>query len=347
MKALVYQGPNCLALEERPKPSIQDPTDAIVKVTHTTICGTDIHLLQNEIPCNPDCILGHEGVGIIEAIGSGVTNFYPDQLVLISCITSCGYCLHCRKGMPSNCLSGGFTLGNKIDGTQAEYVRVPHASFSLHLLPDTIDRKASVLLSDVFPTAYECGIRNGQIRPGSRVAIIGPGPIGLAALSMLKSLFGPALVVVIGRGKSRLDAAKAAGADHTLSTLDGIGELTERSNALTGDRGFDVVIEAVGSKQAFEISQALVAAGGTIATLGVYGSKCDLHLEKLWNRNICLKTGLVDTVSTPELLEMAKAGILRPESLVSHNFSLDEIEQAYTVVRAASEHGTMKVVITI
>lgn len=289
MKAVIYTGDRKITVEDRPKPVILAATDAIVKVLHTTICGTDLHILKGDVPsCTPGRILGHEGVGVIDSLGPAVTNFAVDQQVLISCITSCGTCYYCRKKMPSQCESGGWILGNKIDGTQAEYVRIPHASFSLYALPGSIDPKVAVTLSDTVPTSYECGVLNGEIQPGSTVAIIGAGPIGLMILQMARNLFGPATTVVVGRGTPRLETAKSMGADHTFSVLNGQDTVISSALAVTKERGFDVVIEAVGTVESFEIAQALVGPGGTIASLGVFGESCELHLEKLWNRNICI-----------------------------------------------------------
>jgi alcohol dehydrogenase len=342
MKAVIYTGDSKIAVEDRPKPVISEPTDAIVRVLHTTICGTDLHILQGHVPsCTPGRILGHEGVGLIESLGAAVTNFTVGQKVLISCITSCGTCHYCRRKMPSQCESGGWILGNTIDGTQAEYVRIPHAPFSLHALPESIDQKVAVTLSDTVPTSYECGILNGNIQPGSTVAIIGTGPIGLMILQMARNLFGPSMTVVVGRGSPRLETAKSMGADHTFSVLDGQDSVMSSALAVTKERGFDVVIEAVGTPESFEIAQALVGAGGTIASLGVFGESCELHLEKLWNRNICihlishslcsslitdsfslgLRTRLIDAVSTPDLLKMVEAGGIDPHFLVSHSAS--------------------------
>jgi alcohol dehydrogenase len=291
MKAVVYTGDRTITVEDRPKPVILAPTDAIVKLIHTTICGTDLHILQGDVPsCTPGRILGHEGVGVVDSLGLAVTNFAIGQQVLISCITSCGSCYYCRKKMPSQCESGGWILGNEIDGTQAEYVRIPHASFSLHVLPGTIDPKVAVTLSDTVPTSYECGILNGEIQPGATVAVIGTGPIGLMSLQLAKKLFGPAMTVAVGRGTSRLETAKSMGANHTFSVLNGQDTAISSALAVTKERGFDVVIEAVGTVESFEIAQALVGPGGTIASLGVFGESCELHLEKLWNRNICISS---------------------------------------------------------
>ncbi|KAL5341876.1 alcohol dehydrogenase [Aspergillus crustosus] len=348
MKAVIYTGKSKITVEDRPKPFIAEPTDAIVRVLHTTICGTDLHILQGHVPsCTPGRILGHEGVGVIDSLGTAVTNFTVGQKVLISCITSCGTCYYCRRKMPSQCESGGWILGNSIDGTQAEYVRIPHAPFSLHALPESIDEKVAVTLSDTVPTSYECGILNGHIQAGSTVAIIGTGPIGLMILQMARNLFGPSITVVVGRGKPRLETSKAMGADHTFSILDGQDAAISSALAVTKERGFDVVIEAVGTPESFEIAQALVGAGGTIASLGVFGESCELHLEKLWNRNICLRTRLIDAVSTPDLLRMVETGGIDPHFLVSHSFAFDDIHNAYEAFEAPSKHGTLKVVVTM
>ncbi|EAW12350.1 putative zinc-containing alcohol dehydrogenase [Aspergillus clavatus NRRL 1] len=342
MKAVIYNGSTSISVEDRAKPSILEPTDAIVKALHTTICGTDLHILQGHVPtCTPGRILGHEGVGTIDSVGAAVDNFSVGQLVLISCITSCGTCHYCRRRMPSQCLSGGWILGNKTDGTQAEYVRTPHAAFSLHAVPESMDPKVAVTLSDVVPTSYECGILNGQIQPGASVAIIGTGPIGLMILQMVQGLFGPAITVMVGRGQPRLDTAKSMGRDaYTESVISSALELTEK-------RGFDVVIEAVGTDDSFELAQSLVGAGGTIASLGVFGKPCNLHLDKLWNRNICLRTRLVDAVSTPDLIRIIESGAINPSFLVSHNFSFDEIEKAYESFEMSSKHGTLKVAVNL
>ncbi|KXG51542.1 uncharacterized protein PGRI_089350 [Penicillium griseofulvum] len=288
MKAAIYTGDNKIVVEDREKPVILEPTDAIIRVLHTTICGTDLHILQGHVPtCKPGRIIGHEGVGIIETVGAAVTNFSIGQVVIISCITSCGSCHYCRRKMSSQCERGGWILGHTIDGTQAEYVRVPHAQFSLHLLPKNIEQKVAVTLSDTVPTSYECGILNGGIQPGATVAIIGSGPIGLMILQMAKNLFGPSITAMVGRGAPRLVMAKSMGADHTFSMIDGHDTAVSSALAVTKERGFDVVIEAVGTPESFKTAQALVGAGGTIASLGVFGESCELHLEKLWNRNIC------------------------------------------------------------
>jgi alcohol dehydrogenase len=344
MRALVYKGPGLRALEERPKPVIQQPGDALVRLTRTTICGTDLHILKGDVPtCRPGTTLGHEGVGVVEAAGAAVGSFRPGDRVLISCITSCGRCEYCRKGMYSHCLDGGWILGNRIDGTQAELVRIPHADFSLHHIPDGADEEALTMLSDILPTGFECGVLNGKVQPGCSVAIVGAGPIGLAAL-MTAQFFAPATIIVIDPDRHRLEIARRFGATHVLAPDAGTAE---QVLALTEGRGADAVIEAVGVPASFELCEELVAPGGTIANVGVHGTKVDLHLERLWSHNITITTRLVDTVSTPQLLKAVMSRKLEPASLVTHRFRLADMEQAYdTFGKAAASHA-IKVIIEV
>lgn len=344
MKALVYRGPGQKALEERAKPQIQAPGDAIVKMVKTTICGTDLHILKGDVAtCAPGRILGHEGVGIIESIGPGVTSFHPGDHVLISCISSCGKCDYCRRGMYSHCTTGGWILGNEIDGTQAEYVRTPHADTSLYPIPAGADEEALVMLSDILPTGFECGVLNGKVAPGSTVAIVGAGPIGLAAL-LTAQFYAPALVIMIDLDDNRLAQARQFGATHTINNADGAA--VQAVKALTEGRGVDAAIEAVGIPATFLLCEELVAPGGIIANVGVHGQKVDLHLETLWARNITITTRLVDTVSTPMLLKTVQAGKIDPARLVTHRFKLDQILEAYETFANAADTKALKVIIS-
>lgn len=343
MKALVYLGPNKKALEERPKPELQTATDAIVKVTKTTICGTDLHILKGDVAsCTPGRILGHEGVGIIEQAGRDVSTFKPGDHVLISCISACGHCVYCRKLMYSHCTTGGWMLGNKIDGTQAEFVRIPHADTSLHHVPAGADEEALVMLSDILPTGFECGVLNGKIQPGATVAIVGAGPIGLAAL-LTAQFFSPAKIIMIDLDENRLAVAKRLGATDTLNSAD--GDVPERIKAMTAGYGVDTAIEAVGIPVTFDLCQDIIAPGGTIANVGVHGKKVDLHLETLWDRNIAITTRLVDTVSTPMLLSTVSAHKIDPTLLITHHFKLENILDAYQTFAHAADSGALKVVI--
>lgn len=344
MQALVYQGSGHMARAERPTPVVRDATDAIVRVTKTTICGTDLHILAGHVPsCEPGRVLGHEGTGVVETVGPGVTVFAPGDRVLISCITSCGLCPPCRKGMYSHCLTGGWILGNRIDGTQAEQVRVPHADTSLYRLPDGTDEEPFVMLSDILPTGFECGVLNGRVTPGGTVAIVGSGPIGLAAL-LTAQFYAPAEVVMIDRDAHRLEVARSLGA--TTAVNSGDGGTVAQVLALTAGRGVDTAIEAVGIPATFNLCEDLVAAGGTIANIGVHGSKVDLHLERLWSHNVTITTRLVDTVSLPMLMEAVHNRRVDPRPLITHRFALAEIVAAYATFRDAANTKALKVMLT-
>jgi alcohol dehydrogenase len=343
MKALVYQGPGMNALEDRPKPEISEPTDAIVKVTHTSICGTDLRILKGDVPsCQPGRTLGHEGVGIVEQVGPAVTAFKTGDRVLISCISACGRCVYCRKLMYSHCATGGWILGNRINGTQAEFVRIPYADNSLYPIPEGADEGALVMLSDILPTGFECGVLNGKVQPGCTVAIVGAGPIGLAAL-LTAQFYSPAQIIVIDLDAGRLEVAKRFGATCTVNSTD--GKAAETVMKLTGERGVDTAIEAVGIPATFELCQKVVAPGGTIANIGVHGTKVDLHLENLWDRNVTITTRLADTVSTPMLLGILGSNQLVSKLLITHRFKLDQILDAYGTFAHAAKTRALKVII--
>ena len=343
MKALVYQGPGQKAVEDRPKPVIAAPTDAIVKISKTTICGTDLHILKGDVPsCKPGRILGHEGVGVVEEVGAGVTQFKPGSHVLISCISSCGKCEACRKGMYSHCATGGWILGHRIDGTQAEYVRIPHADTSLYLIPAGVEEEALVMLSDILPTGFECGVLNGKVQPGSSVAIVGAGPIGLASL-LTAQFYSPAEIIMIDPDENRLAVATRFGATATVSAMTSFAPAA--SMALTGGRGVDTAIEAVGVPGSFVLCEDIIAPGGTIANVGVHGTKADLHLERLWSHNITITTRLVDTVTTPMLLKTVQSGRIDPAKLITHRFSFDQLLEAYDTFGHAASTQALKVII--
>ena len=344
MKALVYHGPAKCAWEDKPKPALKEPTDAIVKILRTTICGTDLHILKGDVPAVTDGrILGHEGVGIVEEVGSAVTTFKKGDRVIISCITSCGKCANCRKAMYSHCDDGGWILGHKIDGTQAELVRIPHADTSLYAVPQGADEEALVMLSDILPTGFECGVLNGQVKPGDTVAIIGAGPIGLAAL-MTAKFYSPSELIMVDLDDNRLEAARKFGATTMINSSD--GKAAARIMELTRNRGVDVAIEAVGVQSSFDICQLIVGAGGRIANIGVHGKSVELHLETLWSHNITLTTRLVDTSTTPMLLKTVLSKTLRPELLITHRFALADIMKAYDTFGNAAQERALKVIIT-
>lgn len=324
-------------------PAISAPTDAIVKITKTTICGTDLHILKGDVPtCKPGRILGHEGVGVVDSVGAGVTSFHPGDRVLISCISACGKCDYCRKGMYSHCTTGGWILGNEIDGTQAEYVRIPHADTSLYRIPQGAEEDALVMLSDILPTGFECGVLNGKVQPGDVVGIVGAGPIGLAAL-LTAQFYSPAEIIMIDLDDSRLEVAKRFGATATVNSKD--GKAAEKVMKMTSGRGVDAAIEAVGIPETFVLCEDIVAPGGTIANIGVHGVKADLHLERLWSHNITITTRLVDTVTTPMLLKTVRSGKIDPKRLITHHFKLDKILDAYDTFGRAASTRALKVLI--
>jgi alcohol dehydrogenase len=344
MKALVYHGPGQRAWEDKPRPLIQHPEDAIVRVTTSTICGTDLHILKGDLPTVTDGrILGHEGIGIVEQIGPGVSEFRVGDKVIISCATACLKCDFCKRGMYSHCRHGGWILGNTIDGAQAEYVRIPYADGSLHAFPADGDEEAMVMLSDILPTGFECGVLNGQVKPGDTVAIVGAGPVGLAVL-LTAQFYSPAAILMIDLDDKRLAVAKKLGATTLINSTD--GHAAEQVLELTDGAGVDVAIEAVGLPVTFAICQTIVAAGGRIANVGVHGKPVELHLEKLWDRNIALTTRLVDTVTTPMLLKVVRSGKLQPQKLVTHRFAMNDMMKAYDTFGNAAEDGTLKVIVT-
>lgn len=343
MKGLVYRGPGHKALEEVPNPRIETPTDVIVRITKTTICGSDLHILKGDVPTvRPGTVLGHEGVGVVEDVGEGVHSFKVGDHVLISCISSCGKCDFCRRGMYSHCVNGGWILGHTIHGTQAEYVRIPYADTSLHRIPEGMDEEALVMLSDILPTGYECGVLNGKVSPGCSVAIVGAGPVGLAAL-LTAHFYSPAEIIMIDLDDKRLEVARTFGATQTVNSGDGNG--VEAVKALTGGAGVDVAIEAVGIPATFTMCQDIIAPGGTIANVGVHGAKVDLHLEKLWSHNITITTRLVDTVTTPMLMKTVQSNKLDPKKLISHRFKLADMLQAYDTFQRAAATSALKVIV--
>jgi alcohol dehydrogenase len=343
MDALVYHGPGKRAWEKKPRPEIREATDALVRIKTSTICGTDLHILKGDVPSVTDGrILGHEGVGVVEDVGAAVSGICTGDTVLISCITCCGKCDFCRKGMYSHCRGGGWILGNTIDGTQAEYVRIPHADTSLHRLPPDADDEAMVMLSDILPTGFECGVQNGQVKPGDTVAIVGAGPIGLAAL-LTAQFYSPAEIVMIDLDENRLQVAQSLGGTKTINSSD--GKAVQKVMALTGGAGVDVAIEAVGIPATFDICQEVLAPGGRLANVGVHGKPVELHLETLWSRNITLTTRLVDTVTTPMLLRLVQSGRLQPRKLVTHRFGLADVMKAYDTFGNAAKERALKVIL--
>ena len=341
MRALVYHGPGMKDWEVVPDPTIVDDTDAIVRVDAVTICGTDLHILKGDVPtCEPGRVLGHEAVGTITAVGPAVRDRRVGDRVLVSCITSCGTCPSCRGGSYGQCTGGGgWILGHRIDGVQAETARVPFADTSTYLLPDGVRDEDALLLADIYPTSFEVGVLNGHVAPGDTVVVVGAGPIGLATV-VTAQLFSPTHLVVVDPAAGRRDAAKRLGATVTVSNAD---EARRAVEELTDGRGADVVVEAVGVPETFELCTELVRAGGHVANVGVHGKPAVLHLESLWIRNVTITTGLVDTSTTARLLRMMAAGQITGGGLVTHRFGIAEMMDAYDVFARASETEALKV----
>lgn len=341
MRALVFHGPGTSSWDEVPDPRIEDAADVIVRVDTTTICGTDLHILKGDVPeVVPGTVLGHEAVGEVVEVGSDVRTIRPGDRVLVSCVSPCGRCRYCRETAYGQCRGGGgWILGHLVNGTQAEFVRVPFGDLSLHSLPSSVSGGDAVLLADIFPTSYEVGVLNGRVGPGDTVVVVGAGPIGLAGIATAK-LFSPGRIIAVDIADARLDAAKEFGADAVVNAKDGPERLVDD---LTEGLGADTVIEAVGTPETFEMCTRMVRPGGHVANVGVHGRSATLHLEDLWIKNVTITTGLVDTYSTPTLLSMLAAGRLPTSALVTHHFELDQMEQAYDIFSRAADTGALKV----
>ncbi|MEW1700404.1 zinc-dependent alcohol dehydrogenase family protein [Streptomyces sp. NPDC091278] len=341
MKALVFRGTGRVAWQDVPDPAVEDAGDAIVRVDAVTLCGTDLHIVKGDVPeVEPGRVLGHEAVGTVVETGGDVRTVRPGDRVLVSCISSCGRCRFCRERRYGQCRGGGgWILGHLIDGTQAEYVRVPFADLSVHPLSSALDSFDAVLLADIFPTAYEVGVLSGRVRPGDTVVVVGAGPIGLAAIITAR-LYSPGRIIAVDLAESRLAAARRLGADATATAAEGPEQLVAD---LTDGLGADVVMEAVGVPETFEMCTRMVRPGGHVANIGVHGKPAALHLEDLWIKDVTLTTGLVDTSSTPMLLRMMAAGRFPAAELVTHRFELGEMEEAYDVFGRAGETGAIKV----
>jgi alcohol dehydrogenase len=343
MWALEYQGPAKKLMCKKLKPGIIAETDALVRILKTTICGTDLHILKGDLPdVSVGRTLGHEGIGVVESIGKAVSKFKKGDRVIISCITADGICDYCKRQMYSHCVNGGWILGHLIDGTQAEFVRIPYADTSLYAIPEGADEESMVLLSDILPTGFECGVLNGKIAPGDVVAIVGAGPIGLAAL-LTAQFYSPSEIIMIDLNDDRLKRSLEFGATKTINSR--TESCLEKVKGWTGKRGVDVAIEAVGLPETFGICQEIISPGGRIANTGIHGKSVELHLEKLWDKNITITTRLVDRVKTPLLLKTVNSGKLKPNKLITHRFQLKDVLKAYETFGNAEKEKTLKVII--
>lgn len=349
MKALVYQGPGLKEWIDVPDPAIVKPTDAIVRIEATTICGTDLHILKGDVPAvTPGRILGHEGVGIITEVGSSVTGLEVGDRVVISCVSACGHCGFCTKGLYSHCLADegasgiGWIFGHLIDGTQAELVRVPFADTSLYKISDSISNEQGVLLSDILPTGFEIGVQYGQVEPGDVVAVIGAGPVGLSVIAT-SVLHGAAKVIVIDLDTNRVELAKKFGATHGINSAD--ADWKEQVFAQTDGLGVDVAVEAVGIPKTFGMATEIVRPGGQVANVGVHGVPVELPLQDLWIQNISISMGLVNTNTLPLLLKLVESGKLNVDAFVSHHFALKDIVDAYDTFARAPETKALKIIL--
>jgi alcohol dehydrogenase len=344
MKALVYHGPGSRSWDEVPYPALQADGDVIVEITSATICGTDLHILKGDVPeVTPGTILGHEAVGVVVETGPGVTTVAKGDRVLVSCITSCGRCRFCKEGRYGLCTGGGgWILGHLIDGVQAEFARIPFADTSVYKVPEALTDEQVLFLADILPTAWEVGVLAGDVSPGDTVAIVGAGPIGLAAI-MTAKLLTPGTIVAIDVSESRLQTALHLGADVAIDNS--VDDPVARVMALTDGLGADVAIEAVGVPETFELCAELIRPGGRVANVGVHGRPATLHLERLWIRDVTITTGLVDTRTTPKLMNLIAEGRLDPLPFATHRFPLSEAMNAYDTFGAAAETRALKVVL--
>jgi alcohol dehydrogenase len=344
MKALVYAGPGKKEVREVEKPKILKDGDAVVKLLKTTICGTDLHILGGDVAAVKEgTILGHEGIGIVEEVGPGVKNFKVGDKVIVSCVTVCGSCDNCKKGLYAHCDDGGWILGHLINGTQAEYVHIPHADNSLYHIPEGISDDAAVMISDILPTGFEIGVLSGQVSPGDTVVIVGAGPIGMSVL-LTAQFYSPARIIMVDLDDNRLEESKRFGATHTINSRDPEAAIKEIFE-LTEGRGVDVAVEAVGFPATFDLCQKILAPGGNLANVGVHGKPVDLQLQDLWIRNVTITTGLVSTNSTPMLLKTLASGKIKVEELVTHNFTFDQVLEAYETFQNAAKEKALKIII--
>lgn len=343
MKALAYYGDHDIRFEDKEKPKILKPTDVIVKMLKTTICGTDLGIYKGKNPeIDPGRILGHEGVGVIEEVGEGVKNYVIGDKVLISCITSCGSCEYCKKQLYAHCKDGGWILGYMIDGVQTEYARIPHADNSLYKIPSTIDDEVAVMLSDILPTGHEIGVQYGNVKPGDTIAIVGAGPVGMSVL-LTSQFYSPSTIIVVDLDQNRLDMAMELGATHVVNS--GKENAVEAVKAIVGEEGVDAAIEAVGIPATWDICQKIVKPGGHLANVGVHGKSVNFEIEKLWIKNLTITTGLVNTNTTPMLLKAAATNKLPLKKLITHRFKLSEILHAYDVFLNGSKEKALKIII--
>jgi alcohol dehydrogenase len=342
MKGLVYDGPKQIAYKDQPDPQLREDTDLIMRITHSTICGTDAHIIAGGVPtCLPGTILGHEATGIVEEVGASVSNVKAGDRILATCVSACGYCRFCTAGMYGQCLTGGWILGHTINGVQAEYARIPYARNSVYPIPESLTDEQVLFLTDILATGYEVGVLRGKVSPGDTVVIVGAGPVGLST-ALTARLYSPQNIVVVERTAARRDFALKMGATHAVTE----DEAHDVVNRLTDGLGADVTVEAVGFPEAFELACDLVRSGGHIANIGVHEGPATLHVEKLWAKQITLTTGIPSGLTIPQLMNSIATGALDATPMITHRMSLSEMEQGYDTFLRPSETGAVKVVLS-
>lgn len=342
MKAFVYHGPEKMSLDQVPKPTIIKPTDAIVKVTTSTICGTDKHIRHGGMPeVEPGRIIGHEFCGIVEEVGSSVNKFKKGDRVAVSCVTQCMDCYYCRRGMYSQCTTGSWIFGYMIDGCQADYVRVPYADSGMYIIPDSLTDEDVLFVGDILSTGY-FGAENGNIQPGDTVAVFGSGPVGMCAMATAR-LWGPARIVAVDIDDSRLEFAKKNGwADYALNPQK--VDVVQALKDMTGGRGADVTIEANGFEPTFKGAIDGVRAGGTVSLIGVFEKPQVVEMNKLWKKNIAIKMGLVNANRISELIDLIKEGKLNMKPLITHTLPLSQVAEGYDIFEERRDNA-IKVVL--
>lgn len=329
MKALVYHGPEKISLDEVPVPKIIEADDAIIRITTSTICGTDIHIWHGGMPeVEGPRVLGHEFVGEVVEIGPNVDKVKVGDKVAVSCVTQCGECFYCRRGIYSHCVTGSWIFGYMIDGCQAEYVRVPHANMGLHLIPEDLTEEDVLFVGDILSTGY-FGAEKAEIEPGDTIAVMGCGPVGMCAMLSAR-LWGPARIIAVDINEDRLNVAIKEGiADIALNPLK--VDVPEKIRELTNGRGADRTIEAVGAKATYEQALEAVRPGGNVSIIGVFEKPQELAMNKLWIKNITISMGLVNANRIPELIGLIQAGKISTNFLITHRAPLNDIQKGYDV----------------
>ncbi len=346
MKALVHDGHGNIALLDRSRPRLAEPTDAVVRVTRSTICTSDLHIMRGAVPrAQPDTVLGHEFVGVVEEAGSGVRSFSPGDRVAVNCETFCGECFFCRRGWVNNCENGGWLLGCTIDGCQAEYVRVPYADNAFTRIPDGVSDEDALFLGDILATGW-WGARLAEIEPGSTVAVIGAGPVGLTTM-MCARLTSPAQVIALDVDESRLALARERGlADVVINPAEkSLDEVESLVREQASGRGADAVVEAAGSDETFEMAWRIARPNAVVTLSAMYERDQTLPLPSMYGKNLTFKTGGVDASGLDEAMSLIEAGKLDTGLLISRRYPLNDILDAYRAFEA-HENGCLKVVVT-